>query len=91
MVYCINANNWLFSDFRDREQEIIFPDSISDRIDHINISSRFSGQVPQCAGELTYCESLDVYPYSHIKTKLDANNVLKSFFGQDEVYVWYTK
>ncbi|CAG9767967.1 unnamed protein product [Ceutorhynchus assimilis] len=66
-------------DFYGREQEIIFPDTIADRID---VPSRIN--VPKCSGALPYCEESETYPYSHIKRILQQNHMLKSVFGQDE-------
>ncbi|XP_050300154.1 protein spaetzle-like [Anthonomus grandis grandis] len=67
-------------DFYGQEQEIVFPDSIADRID---VPIRLG--LPKCSSEgLPFCEEVETYPYTHIKRVLQRNTILKSLFGQDE-------
>lgn len=52
-------------------QDFLFPDDIDTN--------------PSCANGETFCETLETYPYHHLKNVLRHSPGLDIFFGQDEV------
>ncbi|KAL1502475.1 hypothetical protein ABEB36_007611 [Hypothenemus hampei] len=66
-------------------EQIIFPDTLHNNKQRIDVFPNHLENRPNCAkSELTFCETIDDYPYSHVQKLLQANPLIKAFFGQDE-------
>lgn len=62
------------------EQEIKFPGSSEVIFTPITPMK----EPPKCAADNTFCESIETYPYQHLKELLRKSNVPKALFGVDE-------